>query len=848
MTLRTLIAALALALLACGMATAQPSPIDQLRAFRYGPDRSALDAVASWIDASRRTPAGRRDAARQLAALLTSDASTEAKKFACRMLVLVASDQEAPALAGLLTDQVLAHYALLALARIEGATADAMLRRHVHTATPAVRPALVAALGERRSVAAAPELAAIVAGSAQGSAPGEVALAAADALGRIGDARGLAALRAARARWPEPHRSAAAHALIALGERLLARGDQASAVTAARTAAGAGAAPSVQAGALRLEVRASGPAGVPLLLGALGENGTLRQRAALGLVRDLPGAALTSRIAEHLPRLPSAAARVLLLEALSDRGDAAACAAVLRAVSEQEPVRSAALRALGRTGDARAVPVLVRAAAAGSREALRSLAVLRGAGVDTALAAAATQGAAALRAAAIDALTSRRAAGAMPRVLAVVQSREATMRAAAMRFLGAMAGPAHLGVMLDALLATPAEERGDAIAAVTEVGRRGAGTGRASDAIASRVPAARAQQDRIDLLSILADLGGPASLTALCAALADEEADVRMHALRLLTEWPDDAPMADLLRTARTATDPRQRTLALRGWVRMIGANERRRADEALGLYREALGLARNAAERKIVLAGLARLHSIEALDLAAELANDPELAEEAQTTIVQIGLALSGAYPERVRAVLAPIAASSANEGARTRAAAALAVMDRFADFVVAWEVSPAYQQEGAECLQLFDIPFPPEKPDEAAAVPWRPLPAGASAQEPWLMDLLALYPGTQKVAYMRTAVWSETERDLVLEMGSDDGAKVWWNGQVVLAVNTQRAVAPAQHRVPVRTRAGWNHLMMKITQNVMGWGAVARFTEPGGGPATGLRIALPSALPANH
>jgi hypothetical protein len=58
--------------------------------------------------------------------------------------------------------------------------------------------------------------------------------------------------------------------------------------------------------------------------------------------------------------------------------------------------------------------------------------------------------------------------------------------------------------------------------------------------------------------------------------------------------------------------------------------------------------------------------------------------------------------------------------------------------------------------------------------------MPAGTSPDQPWLLDLLALWSGEQKVAYLRTEVWTETARDLVLELGTDDGAKLWWSGEV--------------------------------------------------------------------
>jgi hypothetical protein len=179
-----------------------------------------------------------------------------------------------------------------------------------------------------------------------------------------------------------------------------------------------------------------------------------------------------------------------------------------------------------------------------------------------------------------------------------------------------------------------------------------------------------------------------------------------------------------------------------------------------------------------------------------------------------------------------------------RKRAGEVLARAAKFGDFIAAWEVSPSYQREGADYSRLFDLPFPPEESGQEKTVPWRLMPAGTSPEQPWLLDLLALWGGEQRVAYLRTAVWSDSSRELTLELGSDDGLKVWWNGQVVLAHNVARAVAPAQEKVKVQAKAGWNPLLLKVTQNNQGWGACARVTNPDGSPASGLRFVVPSGV----
>src|SRR5205823_9759192 len=105
---------------------------------------------------------------------------------------------------------------------------------------------------------------------------------------------------------------------------------------------------------------------------------------------------------------------------------------------------------------------------------------------------------------------------------------------------------------------------------------------------------------------------------------------------------------------------------------------------------------------------------------------------------------------------------------------------------------------------LPLFHTSTLPLPDARCAEIPWRLMPAGTNPEQPWLLDLLALLGGEQRVAYLRTAVWSDAARDLVLELGSDDGVKAWWNGGVVVARNTARALAPGQEKVSVAVKPG--------------------------------------------
>ncbi|UCG47611.1 MAG: DUF1080 domain-containing protein [Phycisphaerales bacterium] len=89
---------------------------------------------------------------------------------------------------------------------------------------------------------------------------------------------------------------------------------------------------------------------------------------------------------------------------------------------------------------------------------------------------------------------------------------------------------------------------------------------------------------------------------------------------------------------------------------------------------------------------------------------------------------------------------------------------------------------------------------------------------------------------AYLQARLWSDSDQQVGLELGSDDGVKVWLNGQVVHTNNASRAVAAGQDKFKVGVKRGWNDLMLKITNGGGGWAACARVVGADGKKATGV------------
>ena len=160
----------------------------------------------------------------RLAAVLPTQASRAAKDYVGRKLAIIGTAASVPALAALLTDKDLSHMARYALERIPAAEAGKALRDALAATSGAAKVGVIGSLGARRDAESIADLAALL-----GDSDARIATAAATALGDIGTAESVKALQAAKP-TSDPVKMRVADAQLAVGERLLAAGDQAAAL------------------------------------------------------------------------------------------------------------------------------------------------------------------------------------------------------------------------------------------------------------------------------------------------------------------------------------------------------------------------------------------------------------------------------------------------------------------------------------------------------------------------------------------------------------------------------------------------------------------------------------------
>lgn len=101
-----------------------------------------------------------------------------------------------------------------------------------------------------------------------------------------------------------------------------------------------------------------------------------------------------------------------------------------------------------------------------------------------------------------------------------------------------------------------------------------------------------------------------------------------------------------------------------------------------------------------------------------------------------------------------------------------------------------------------------------------------------PGYVSLAELIGGNDRVAYLRNDIWSERDQKAVLLVGSDDGNKIWLNGEQVHAINAGRGAEPGQDTVNISLNKGWNTLLFKVINGDGGWGVLAQLTDVDGNP----------------
>ena len=366
---------------------------------------------------------------------------------------------------------------------------------------------------------------------------------------------------------------------------------------------------------------------------------------ALERLRDgLPGEAWSKELAEQvLPAVP-AEVQVRLISTLAGRRDAAALPGLVSmAASTDEAVAAAAVRAIATLGSGAQVPLLVARlgnAGPGSDAARVGLVAIQGPDVSGQLVAAAGDAAApaATRGVIFEILAERRDRAAIPLFVAVAKADDPDLRAAAMRALAKLGGPAEVPGMVVGYLAAPAgKERDDAERAILAVCTAGPDAQAAAAAVLAAYQAADPATQET-LLPLLARVGDPDALEIIDALVADAEPAQRKRGLTALSRWPDAAVKDRLLGLLAKTSDDGERRLLVGTLIRIAPIPNNGLSDaQRLALLADTMKLCTTDDDRRRILERAGAIRTVETLRFIVPSLDAPPLAESAAKGVVEL-------------------------------------------------------------------------------------------------------------------------------------------------------------------------------------------------------------------
>lgn len=592
--------------------------------------------LRAYVFSHKDDPRARRETEAGLVQFIQGSPAPGGLMAACRALRLIGGPDSVPVLAALILKPETTDAARYALERIPGGEADQALLAALDKSQGEVKRGLVFSLGERKSAAAVPALEKLAGGKDLSLAADAV-----KALGKVGGPEAVRALAAVLEKAGLQLKLEAASALL-----LAAENDPGAAAIYDKLFA-ADLPPVMRQAAFKGKIEAAGGGGKDLILKALAGKDAILFAPAIAMVPGNFRAAEVGRVADCLSRLPKDA-RVQLTAVLGDYpADTVGPYLLSAAENPSLDVRLAALRSIGKAGDAKSVSFLATKAARTSgteQDAAReTLARIKGAEVDAAILAHIPKTSDdAVKAELVRAAGARRIAGAKPALMDMVKFASPMLKAKAAAALRDIAGTADIPNLLGLLLGledeTARESTQDTIAAVARTNPRELSR---AGAVKALLASEKDPKKKADLLRVLGKIGDDTSLALVRAALADPDETVVDAAVRALVDWPTPAARDDVYEVARTSLILSHRVLAIRAFIRMVGLEPYRGPEGAAGDLLKILSLSPRSEEKKLVLAMLVRFPCVTALKTAESLQSDAALAEEAKLAAARIRQAL---------------------------------------------------------------------------------------------------------------------------------------------------------------------------------------------------------------
>ncbi|HEY3298478.1 MAG TPA: hypothetical protein VGK34_07475, partial [Armatimonadota bacterium] len=161
---------------------------------------------------------------------------------------------------------------------------------------------------------------------------------------------------------------------------------------------------------------------------------------------------------------------------------------------------------------------------------------------------------------------------------------------------------------------------------------------------------------------------------------------------------------------------------------------------------------------------------------------------------------------------------------------------------YITKWLMNGYYQSTGKTAALATDFlggeagVSPVEGSASSSGTTWKSYSSTSNT-----INLGAYYNMPKNCAgYAFAYVYSPKAQSATFSLGSDDGTKVWLNGTLVFTLDTSRACADGSNKVPVSLNAGWNRLLVKVSQSSGNWKFIFKTVDSSSNMIPGITYSL--------
>lgn len=400
--------------------------------------------------------------------------------------------------------------------------------------------------------------------------------------------------------------------------------------------------PAVRAAALNGQLINDRKGAVELMVKTLNSDSILEQQVAVGHVSELTLEGVTALL-KSLPNIPPTGRASLLLALGADREKSALPAIEQACKSDDMSIRIAAVTALGHVGSSAHTQFLLELLS-GNEElqtaASKSLAMMFDDEVDAIL----------LKR--LDGLKNQEQQEQLISILSArscpglaqfivdanaLVSPDAATRKRATGILNRLGGAEHIPALIISMAQIPASEKDSIEKTIVSICSRIPYADEQATPVANMYATASSEH-RPSLLSVAGRIGGKAAGDFIDSKITSSSAAEKDAAITAICNWPDDSVIEQLMEIARSGDSAAQRIRAIRAIARVVVLpSSKHSLDEQLSLLQQAMKLATQDDERKLILDRAKAIGLLSTVDFMRQYLQSPTLGQQAESALVHL-------------------------------------------------------------------------------------------------------------------------------------------------------------------------------------------------------------------